>query len=339
LLDGIQAHFEGSCKNCRKSAERRITVNVSDSQVENIHDDFSGSLRLLKPVTPSRPVFRRTMEQNLRATLRNMRNLFKFAVVIFCVMIVSVLARASEGRPGKDLVKTEPVSFTILDPDSHQVIGHAEYKIERLNGRITVRGENHYNNGEYDIERDELVLEGRGALPTMEHFEHTFFNADGSPKLIARADPRTGDASCASYEAARKRALSKKLEFPSDTYAGAAAVVAMETAFRDGREHLAFYTYDCAPGPILAPVIAQRGDENEYWDRYPKPLIRVQLTAKLGWFGSVLGGLFPHRNAWFDPVDGWQYVGGRIQRYLAKGPQVILVRKESVQDNATSDAR
>jgi hypothetical protein len=22
-----------------------------------------------------------------------------------------------------------------------------------------------------------------------------------------------------------------------------------------------------------------------------------QLTAKLGWFGSVLGGLFPHRNA------------------------------------------
>jgi hypothetical protein len=119
------------------------------------------------------------------------------------------------------------------------------------------------------------VLEGGDA-----HFEHTFFNADGSPKLIARADSRTGDASCVSYEAGRKQELPKKLEFPSDTYAGAAAAVAMETAFRDGREHLAFYTFDCAPGPVLvlAPVIAQRGDENEYWERYPKPLIIGQTT-------------------------------------------------------------
>jgi hypothetical protein len=262
------------------------------------------------------------------------------AMIISCILIVSALAHATDrGRGNAESPKIEQVSFTILDPDSHEVIGHAKYKIEHLNSRIMVWGENHYNNGEHDIERDDLALNQNDALPTMEHFEHTFFNADGSPKLIARADLRTGDASCVSYEAGRKHELSKKLEFPSDTYAGAAAVVAMEKAFRDGREHIAFYAFDCAPGPSLAPVIAERGEENEYWARYPKPLIRVQLTAKLGWFGNLLGSLVPRRNAWFDPAHGWQYVGGKIQRYLANGPQVILVREESAQGNVTSDAQ
>jgi hypothetical protein len=274
------------------------------------------------------------------AHLLAMGKQIRSAMIIFCILIVSALAHATDrGRGNAESPKIELVSFTILDPDSHEVIGHAKYKIERLNSRIMVWGENHYNNGEHDIERDDLALNQNDALPTMEHFEHTFFNTDGSPKLIARADPRTGDASCVSYEAGRKHELSKKLEFPSDTYVGAAAVVAMEKAFRDGREHIAFYAFDCAPGPSLAPVIAERGEENEYWARYPKPLIRVQLTAKLGWFGNLLGSLVPHRNAWFDPAHGWQYVGGKIQRYLANGPQVILVREESAQGNVTSDAQ
>jgi hypothetical protein len=273
------------------------------------------------------------------AHLLAMGKQIRSAMIIFCILIVSALDATDRGRGNAESPKIELVSFTILDPDSQEVIGHAKYKIEHLNSRIMVWGENHYNNGEHDIERDDLALNQNDVLPTMEHFEHTFFNADGSPKLIARADPRTGDASCVSYEAGRKHELSKKLEFPSDTYVGAAAVVAMEKAFRDGREHIAFYAFDCAPGPSLAPVIAERGEENEYWARYPKPLIRVQLTAKLGWFGNLLGSLVPHRNAWFDPAHGWQYVGGKIQRYLANGPQVILVREESAQGNVTSDAQ
>jgi hypothetical protein len=262
------------------------------------------------------------------------------ATIIFGILIVSVLAHGAGSRGSNNNgPKIEPVSFTILNPDNHKVIGHAEYKSEYLNRRIMVWGENHYNNGEHDIERDDLALSEGDTLPVMENFEHTFFNADGSQKLIARANTRTGDASCVKYEAGRKHELSEKLEFPSDTYAGAAAVAAMEKAFRDGHEHIAFYDFDCAPGPTLAPVIAERGEENEYWAGYPKPLIRVQLTAKLGWIGNLLGRLVPHRNAWFDPAHGWQYVGGRIQRYLANGPQVILVRDETAQDNVTSDDR
>ena len=64
-----------------------------------------------------------------------------------------------------------------------------------------------------------------------------------------------------------------------------------------------------------------------------------KLTAQLGWVGDLLGSLLPHRSAWFNPSRGWQYVGGKIQRYLATGPQVILVRDGSAQGEAVSDAR
>jgi hypothetical protein len=253
------------------------------------------------------------------------------ALIVFCVLLVSVLARATVNGSSK------PISFTILDPDNHEVIGHAEYRSEDLDGRIAVWGENDYQNGEHDIERTNLAFNDSDTLPVMENFEHTFFNADGSKKLMARADRRNGDASCISYQAGQKRDLSEKLQFPPDTYVGAAAVVAMEMAFRQGREQISFHTFDCTPGPTLAAVMAQRSQLSERWAHYPKPLIQVQLRAKLGWIGNFLGSLLPHRSAWFDPAHGWQYVGGKIQRYLARGPQVILVREEPGQRNAARD--
>jgi hypothetical protein len=79
----------------------------------------------------------------------------RFAMIIFCILIFSALAHATDrGRGNAESPKIELVSFTILDPDSHEVIGHAKYRIEHLKSRIMVWGENHYNNGEHDIERD-----------------------------------------------------------------------------------------------------------------------------------------------------------------------------------------
>jgi hypothetical protein len=98
-------------------------------------------------------------------------------------------------------------------------------------------GENRYKDEEHDAEQDELAFKKDNAPPVMVNFEHTFFNSDGSHKLSARADLRSGNASCASYNGGQKRELSKTLDFPSDTYAGAAAIVAMQTTFHDGSEH------------------------------------------------------------------------------------------------------
>jgi hypothetical protein len=55
----------------------------------------------------------------------------KSAIIIFCVLIVGALAHATDrGHGNDDGFKIVPVSFTILNPDSHEVIGHAEYKSE-----------------------------------------------------------------------------------------------------------------------------------------------------------------------------------------------------------------
>jgi hypothetical protein len=257
-----------------------------------------------------------------------------------CILPASFVAAATaDGGLNRLDRQGTPANFTILDPDNHQVIGHGEYRSETSNGRMAVWGENDYHNGEHDIEHADLALNRDGSLPVLEKFEHTFFNADGSKKLMASADRQSSDAACMSYEAGEKNGRSEKLEFPPDTYVGAAAVIAMEMAFRQGREQISFHTFDCAPGPTLADVTAQRSQSSEHWTQSSKPLVQVQMRAKLGWVGSFFGGLLPHRSAWFDPAHGWQYVGGKIQRYLARGPQVILVREGSEQGKVTSDAR
>jgi hypothetical protein len=44
----------------------------------------------------------------------------------------------------------------------------------------TAFGEDRFNDGEYDTERDKLELLGDDRVPRMVTFEHTFFNADGT---------------------------------------------------------------------------------------------------------------------------------------------------------------
>jgi hypothetical protein len=243
----------------------------------------------------------------------------------------AVFDAASSAQP-----EIQQVNFTILDPADHHVIGHARYRSEHRGGYTILIGKNEYNDGEHDVEREEIAFKS-GELPRMLNFEHDFFNPDGSRKLVARADPRSGEAVCISYRSRQKHEISKKLSFPPDTYVGAAAVVLMETAFRESRDRIDFHTFDCTPGPSIIAVTAHRGEKDERWARYPKPLVRVKLTAKLGWL-DFIGNLLPHRNAWFDPRD-WQYVGGTIQRYLATGPQVVLVRNPSSQGELASSAR
>ena len=261
-----------------------------------------------------------------------------FAELVFFILIVGAPTHANGGRAVADSEqKVDAVRFTILSADGQEVIGSSEYRSEHLHDRTLLVGENRYKDGEHDVERDELAFNKGNTVPVMVNFEHTFFNSDGSHKLFVRADPRSGSASCVSYEGGQKRELSKKLDFPSDTYAGAAAIVAIQTAFRDKREDMAFHAFDCAPEPALAAVVAERSGDHQHWASYPRPVAQVQLTAKFGWIGNLLGTLLPHRSAWFDPARGWQYVGGKIQRYLARGPQVMLIREEDALGAGASD--
>jgi hypothetical protein len=87
--------------------------------------------------------------------------------------------------------------FKIMDADGTQVIGHGYYEVSRgSNGYATAFGEDHFNKGEYDIERDKLELHSNDQVPGMVTFEHTFFNVDDTVQRVSKANLQTGVASC-----------------------------------------------------------------------------------------------------------------------------------------------
>jgi hypothetical protein len=237
--------------------------------------------------------------------------------------LAGVLFAASAGAsvPGS-------ISFSALDANSNEVIGSQTYSVQQLNGKVILLGHAKYGDGQSDFERDDLQVT-TGEPPTLVRFEHTFFNADGSRKTAALVDIPGGMASCSTFENGEASEQKTRINFPADTYAGASVMLALQYAFTGGARTVSFHVFDCAPEPAIAGVHASSVDEGVRWEYYPGELARVEMTAEIGMLGKLVGGLLPHRTAWFDPRNGWSYVGGRIQRYFAKGPQMLLVRKVS----------
>jgi hypothetical protein len=94
-----------------------------------------------------------------------------------------------------------PSDFKIMDADGTQVIGHGHYEITPDgDGYASALGEDRFNNGEYDMERDKLELHGDDQVPRMVTFEHTFYNANGTLQRVNRANLETGTTSCIQYE-------------------------------------------------------------------------------------------------------------------------------------------
>lgn len=235
----------------------------------------------------------------------------------------------------------EPIAaqFKILSSDGKVLLGHSSYRVESHTNRIVLIGENRYSDGEYDIERDELKLVGTTGMPKLISFEHTFFKPNGSRKMAGRADLRTGHASCITYEDGVARTLSARFALSADIYAGASAVLALEHALTSGKVETTFQVFDCVPEPKVVSVVASWSDVLSEWSLYPGKLMKVEVTADLGWLGTFLDGFLPHRTAWFVSNDGWHYAGGKIQRYLALGAQVLLVRQAAPDLTAVADKR
>ncbi len=264
-----------------------------------------------------------------------MRNISKvpakagfFLVSIF--VIAAALLTVGGAARADSSVNFRPQTFKILSADGQQTLGHAHYEIQAEPGGAVLTGENRYLDGEHDTERDVIKIAAGDGAPKLVSFERSFFNADGSRKLASRADLTIGTAACTTYEDGQARTLDRRIAFAPDTYAGASAVVALEHALRRGMGAMGFHFFDCAPGPTVVAVTADPPAEGQNWRFYPSNrLAQVDVTAELGWLGSLVQGLIPHRHIWFDPSGGWQYMGGTVQRYFANGPQVMLVREAS----------
>jgi hypothetical protein len=218
-----------------------------------------------------------------------------------------------------------PSDFKILNAADTRVTGNGHYEVKSDNkGYAIALGEDHFNDGEYDIERDDLELRGDNQIPRMLMFEHTFFNANGTLQRVNKANFQTGLASCTVYENGRPKARSAELQFPPDTFAGAAIVIPLQDELRQGAStKIVLHDFSCVPEPRILKVDAYPQPPSK-WVHFPGEVIRVDVKPDFGWLNLILSIFVPEIRAWFSPSMDWRFVGGRFTRYYG-GPEIILV--------------
>lgn len=247
-----------------------------------------------------------------------------------CLALSIGLAASSASAAELNLENTD---FNILSADGTHTVGHCHYRLTPDQpGFQTLYGEGRYLTGEYDVERDRL-RSGDGGVPALVSFEHIFYRADGTPERMARADFRSGEASCTDYVNGHAVVESATLDFPADTSAGAVVTLPLRQHLRDNPdEPIELHDFTCAPGPKILKVNIS-AEPPAPWNHYPGDLIRVNVTPDLGWLNLILAPFVPELHAWFDPANGNRFVGAQIARFY-RGPQVILAATPAHDVNA-----
>lgn len=145
--------------------------------------------------------------------------LWKFiAATILLLISMLYLKRVASAADGANAFDLTTSDVTILDSDSRQVIGHGHYKVTHLDGASLFEGENRYLDGEYDREVQRVERGADGAPPILVNYQHSFFNADGSPHSLDTLDAKTGILACTLYGAGAPDIRQSKVEVPPDTY-------------------------------------------------------------------------------------------------------------------------
>jgi hypothetical protein len=227
-----------------------------------------------------------------------------------------------------------PSDFNILDADGTQVIGHAHYEVTPDgNDYATAFGEDRFNNGEYDVERDKLEMR-HDQIPRMVTFEHTFFNANGTLQRVSKADLETGVAACIQYENGQPVVRRTVLQFPPDTFAGAAIVIPLKGYLSPGhKDAVVLHDFNCIPGPEILKVKAYPQPPSE-WSQFRGEVVRVDIKPDFGWLNFIAAPFVPEIRAWFSPSSDWRFVGGNFTRYY-KGPEIILALVRQDRDRRT----
>jgi len=232
-----------------------------------------------------------------------------------------------------------PTNFAILNPDSGAAIGHGRYRIERAPGGATLRGENDYFDGQTDVETAHLELEGAGQLPKLVEFDHTFYNADGSILKRAHADLKTGAGTCIDNADGQKSEQSERLSIPEDTWAGASIVIPIQDLLRAGDRGISreLHVFNCAPNPTIFAISVNIDPGDAVWRAYGAEALRVEVRPDFGWLNVIVAAFLPKLHAWFDPNDGWAFVGDEAARYY-KGPRIMLVKSRGHGGDSASGA-
>ncbi len=217
------------------------------------------------------------------------------------------------------------VQFKILSPDGKQIIGSTRFTVLQNNSTEEIKGETSYLDGERDNEDEQLFLGDAQSAPRLDTYEHSFFNADGTLHMVDTLDARSGVASCTSYSSCGMKVRRSQLDVPADSFAGASGLMMVVGSLRQGIREIRFHAFACVPGPAIFSIEASLPDRSERWPHYPGELVRLAMRPDLGALNLFLAPFIPRMDAWFNPNDDWNYVGGEFDRYF-RGPHVLTVR-------------
>jgi hypothetical protein len=233
-------------------------------------------------------------------------------------------AAALEARPAS-APDFGGLQFKVLSPNGKQTIGFTRFTVLRNGSIEQIKGETTYLDGERDNENEQLQVGDSESTLKLDTYEHSFFNADGTLHMADTLNTKSGLASCASYTSGKMRVRKSQLYVPADSFAGASGLMMMVESLRHGNREIRFHAFACVPGPEVFSVKASLPDRSEHWPLYQGDLVRLDMRPDLGALNLFLAPFLPTMDAWFDPNDNWNYVGGEFDRYF-RGPHVLTVR-------------
>lgn len=233
--------------------------------------------------------------------------------------------KAAAQEPNPAAFDFRALQLKILSPDTRQTIGSTRFMVSNEGSAEVVTGESTYLDGERDSESERLSVASPGSAPKLETYDHSFFNADGTLHMVDTLDTKSGLASCTRYTDGGKKVRKSQLDVPADSFAGASELMIVVANLRHGVHEITFHAFACVPWPELFTVEASLPNRSEHWPLYPGSLIRLDMRPDLGALNFILAPFMPAMDAWFDPNDNWNYVGGEFDRYF-RGPHVLTVR-------------
>ena len=160
-------------------------------------------------------------------------------------------ASALESKIG-DAFDFHAIELKVLSPDGKRTIGSTRFTVSREQSYELIKGETSYLDGEHDDETERLVVAGSDSTPTLDSYQHSFFNADGTLLMVDTLDAKSGLASCTRFTAASRKERKSKLEVPADSFAGTSDLMMVVASLRQGAHAVRFHAFACVPGPAIS---------------------------------------------------------------------------------------
>jgi hypothetical protein len=254
----------------------------------------------------------------------------KHILVALAILIIVAGAHLALAAP----ITFPATNFAILNPGTSATIGQSRYSIQTIDGGAILHGLSRYYDGQSDVETGKLRLGVGDDLPKLVEFDHTFYNADGSIQARAHADLISGASTCTTTTGGTTSDTSDVLQFPEDTWAGASIVIPIQRFLSAGEKDLpSLHAFNCAPGPKIFALSLQTDPGVAVWTPYGASAMRVEVRPDFGWFNVVVAAFVPKLHVWFDPGNGWAFVGDEAARYY-QGTKIMLVKSRG--DSSTA---